>query len=554
MFISKIKSSYLLTAIVILGVLLRFWQLGSVPISPDWDEVALGYDAYSFIQTGRDEYGKFLPTILRSFDDYKPALYAYLIIPFIFLFDLSVLAVRLPSAIIGTLTIIAVYFLVKEITKRKDISLMTAFLLAISPWHIQFSRIAFESNVGLGLNIFAALFFIKGITSPKLLMLSTFFAALSLYVYQSEKVFTPILMLVLIIIYHKELFALSKKYLVYAFIIGVITISPLVITMLLDSNTLLRAKGTSIFQDQTVLLQENVKRLDSDHERGDILGLILDNRRIVYAKLIISGYLSHYNLNWLLGGDIARHHAPGMGLLYYFEIPFLLAGIYLLAMGKLNKKTKAVFFAWFLIAPLPASITTGVPHAVRTLNFLPTFQFFTAIGLLAVYAWMQNSKMFTKKYWQFSLQRIFVAGGLLLFLLNFAYYLNQYFVQQNYFHSQDWQYGYEEAVAKVENIGKKYKRIVVSDDAPLDKSYMFFLFYLKYPPAKYQEVGKYSSGGFAEHHAFDKYEFRPIDWEKDKLLQNTLFIGRSKDFPDEIKGAYVIHFLDGEVAMKIVGN
>src|SRR3990167_8598168 len=87
-----------LTIIIGIASVLRLWQLGKVPSSPDWDEVALGYNAYSILQTGRDEYGKFLPIVLRSFDDYKPALYVYLAIPAIKLFGLNVFAVRLPSA------------------------------------------------------------------------------------------------------------------------------------------------------------------------------------------------------------------------------------------------------------------------------------------------------------------------------------------------------------------------------------------------------------------------------------------------------------------------
>src|SRR5450759_4476480 len=91
--------------IIMLAAGLRLWQLGNVPPSPDWDEVALGYDAYSIIHTGRDEFANFLPVVLRSFDDYKPALYAYLTIPTILVFGLDVFAVRLPSAIFGVISV-----------------------------------------------------------------------------------------------------------------------------------------------------------------------------------------------------------------------------------------------------------------------------------------------------------------------------------------------------------------------------------------------------------------------------------------------------------------
>src|SRR3989344_9071437 len=153
--------------IIALAAFLRLWQLGNVPISPDWDETALGYNAYSILKTGRDEYGTFLPRTLRSFDDYKPPLYAYLAVPSVAFFGLNTWAVRLPAAVMGVLAVIGTYVLVIELFRqlhtkaKKQISefsaeassLLAAFLLAISPWHLQFSRIAFEANIGVTLNI-----------------------------------------------------------------------------------------------------------------------------------------------------------------------------------------------------------------------------------------------------------------------------------------------------------------------------------------------------------------------------------------------------------------
>ncbi|MEK7169074.1 MAG: 4-amino-4-deoxy-L-arabinose transferase, partial [Patescibacteria group bacterium] len=108
----------LISLIIILAGVLRIYQLGNVPPSPDWDEVALGYDAYSIIHTGKDEFGKFLPVVLRSFDDYKPALYAYFIIPAIFMFDLTTFAVRFPSAVFGIVSVLAVFLLIREIFEK----------------------------------------------------------------------------------------------------------------------------------------------------------------------------------------------------------------------------------------------------------------------------------------------------------------------------------------------------------------------------------------------------------------------------------------------------
>ncbi|OGK42493.1 hypothetical protein A3A74_05030, partial [Candidatus Roizmanbacteria bacterium RIFCSPLOWO2_01_FULL_35_13] len=472
-------SKYFFWIIIGVAILLRFWQIGNVPPSPDWDEASLGHNAYSIMTTGRDEYGKFLPVILRSFDDYKPGLYAYLIIPFIKLFDLNTMTVRLPSAIFGVLAIIGTYFLVKELFKKShlspqdsasNIALLASLLLAISPWHLQFSRIAFEAQVGLSLNIFSILFFIKGLKRGIYFVLSVILATLSIYVYQSEKVYLPILFLSLLIIYWKDLIKASREWIAGAVLVGVLLSIPIVYGLVNDPNSLLRARGVSSFADQTQFLKRNVVKYADDVERSDIIGMVVDNRRVEYAKAVVAGYISHFNFNWLfITGDIERHHAPNMGLLYLFELPLLLMGIYQLTFGNFSKKTKLTIFAIFLIAPIPASITSGVPHAVRTINFLPTFQIFTSLGILAAFYFVSSIKY---QVLSIKAKYLIFTTFILFFIFNFSYFLNQYFVQQNYYYSESWQYGWKQAVEYVRPIKDKYNKIVVTNDRPLDQSYM----------------------------------------------------------------------------------
>lgn len=542
------KKFILLFLILLLAAFLRLWQLGNIPPSPDWDETALGYNAYSIIQTGRDEYGKFLPVVLRSFDDYKPALYAYLTIPSVQIFGLNTFAVRLPSAIFGILSILAVFYFIQEIFgkyKYKDhLSLLVSFFLAISPWSIQFSRIGFEANIGDIINLFMVLFFLKGLKNPWLLLISAFFAGINIYSYQSEKVFTPLLALVLVIIYRSQLFKTPKKFIVSAVLIGIIIVTPMILYILQNRVALLRVTGTSIFTYQTVLLKNNITKLERDRVNNDSLGLILDNRRVVYGVTILSGYLSHFDPNWLfIHGDIQRHHAPGMGMLYLFEFPLILLGIYFLVFGNFDKKTKLLIFSWLLLTPIPASITTEVPHAVRTLNFLPTWQILSALGALELIRQGVKSNV----------GKLFIFCFLLFSVFNFSYYLNQYFVQLNYYDSKDWQFGYKEAVEKLELLKDRYKEIVISDNQPLDKSYMFFLFYLKYNPSEYQKIGEKGAGGYAAHHSFGNFVFRPINWKEDVLKKNILYIGSPNEIP---KGAEIetIYNLDGTPAIRIAGT
>lgn len=523
----------ILVLILFLGSALRLWELGNTPVSPDWDEASLAYNAYSLLETGKDEYGESYPPVLRSFDDYKPAVYAYLAIPAIKLFGLSTFAVRLPSAVFGIVAILAFYYLIKElfattVATRKYgevAALVSAFLLAISPWHLQFSRAAFESNIGLTINILVALFFIKGLKKPWLMLLSAFFAGLNFSVYQSERVFTPLLLIALASIYYKEFLKLPKKILVGALFISILTILPLGAYIYGHPHALDRVQSTSMF-NQTDILKGNILRYSDDKENNDYLGQLFDNRRMIFVKEIAAGYIAHFDLNWLfITGDMDnnRHHAPRMGLLYLFTLPFLLIGIYKLLFGKFNKRVKYVIFCWFLIAPIPASITLDVPHAVRTLNMLPAYILFTTIGLLAVYTRLTQYK---------KILILFLLGLGFAGVINFSYFLNQYYVQQNYFHAYDWQYGYEETVKELEATKGKYKKIIVSNVQPMDQSYIFFLFYLKYPPSSFQ--GAMHSQGAREYRSFDKYEFRDFDWSTEKNKKDTLIVGVLSDFPNSV--------------------
>ncbi|MBI5620711.1 glycosyltransferase family 39 protein [Candidatus Gottesmanbacteria bacterium] len=536
---------YLLLIILLAGVI-RLWQLGVVPSSPDWDEAALGYNAYSVLKTGRDEYGTWFPLSLRSYDDYKPPLYMYLTVPSVALFGLETWAVRLPSAIMGILAVAGTYFLVKELYKKyKDyngynryIALLSALLLAISPWNIQFSRIAFEANIGVTINIWAVWAFFKGLHQRKMLVISAFLFGLGLYAYHSERIFVPLLVLLLSWIYRKELLE-QKRSVLMAAIVGVLTVAPL-LTVFLNPTAITRLRGTSSLADQTGLLAKSVRKLEEDQQTGNPWGVVFDNRRIVWAKTLMDGYLSHFSLRWLfVTGDNPRHHAPDMGLLYLVELPFLLWGM--IVVGKHGGKLAKILFSWFLLAPVAASPTTELPHAIRTLVFLPTFQIFTAFGILQAARWFgQNKHSFFIRLFSYSI--------ILLFAINITYYTHMYFIHQNSEVSDYWQYGYKQAVEYAQKEGALYTKVVVS--TKLEQPHMFFLYFLKYDPAVYLSEGGTSSGGFAEvRNRFGRFEFRPIDWGKENKDGHTLYIGTPKEI--SVANLLTINYLDGKEAIRI---
>ena len=535
----KIKELLIIGFLFILALSLRVYQLGIIPPSPDWDEAALGYNAYSILKTGRDEYGKFLPIVFRSFDDYKPPVYIYLTVPAVAVFGLNTFAVRFPSVVLGTLTVVITYLLVKRLFKNNKLAFLSALLLAISPWHLQFSRVAFETNAALFFNIAAVWLFLEGLTKPKLWILSAISFALAPYTYHSARVFTPLLILGLVFFFRKDM--LEKKKWAIAFTLLLLVIMIPLGLILLSPEARLRLKGVSALADQTGVLRRDITKIEDDQKAGLPFVNLIHNRRLTYALVVVDGYLRHFDLKWLFfDGDIPRHHAPGLGILYLWELPFLFLGICQIAFKE--KEARKIVFWWFLVAPIAAAPTTELPHAVRTLTFLPTFQIIVAYGILAtiktIFSWPATKKIIFIPYLAF-------------ILFNMIYYFHQYYVHLPIETSQYWQYGYQEAVGEVEKIYDRYDRIIVSTN--LEQPNMFFLFYLKYDPKKYLKEGGTASDGFAEHrNKFAKFEFRPFDLKKEKMDSKTLFVGT----PDELPGSAMktIYYLDGTEAIKIVSG
>lgn len=534
--------------IVCVAAFLRLYKLGQVPASPDWDEAALGYNAYSILKTGKDEYGTPFPLSIRSFDDYKPPLYVYLTVPSVAVFGLHTWSVRLPSAIFGILAVVGVYFLVRELFRVKQkgpsifwtseyIPLLSSFLLAISPWHLQFSRIAFEANIGVTLNIWAAYFFLRGLSSTRLFGVSAFLFGISLYAYHSERLFAPLLIIILAIAFRKTVFA-DKKRVSVGVIVGILSILPLAAS-LLNPTALTRLQGTSVLADQTGLLMRSVAKLEDDDRSGNVFGKIFDNRRLVWVSTLVDGYLSHFSTRWLfLDGDNPRHHAPGMGLLYIIELPFFLWGVF--QIFKKGGSVRTVLFGWICISPIAASVTTELPHSIRTLVFLPSFQIFTAVGILSV---------LSKIILSFSrfVTTVFIVVFTGLFIFNIGYYLHMYYDHMDKEYSSYWQYGYEEAVQYAQENKDKYQKVVVS--TKLEQPHMFFLFFSAFDPKEYLTLGGTKSGGFRESNQFDKFEFRPINWSQELRDGTILYIGSPSEMPHgNLKN---IFFLDGSPAMEI---
>ena len=124
----------------------------------------------------------------------------YLTVPFVALIGLSPLSVRLPEALLGTISIFLMFILVQQLFKDRKTSLIAALLFAFVPWSIQYSRIGFEAMSMLTLFLGGLICFLKGLINPKWFIASALLFALDLFTYNTTKLFLPLFGLFLFII------------------------------------------------------------------------------------------------------------------------------------------------------------------------------------------------------------------------------------------------------------------------------------------------------------------------------------------------------------------
>lgn len=113
---------------LILGFCTRVLFISDFPNALNVDELSSGYDAFSISNYGIDRNGNFLPIYLEAWGSGQSAAYAYLTIPFIKILGLNALAIRLPMAIIGCISLIVMYKILNRITNKTSTAIRCIFL------------------------------------------------------------------------------------------------------------------------------------------------------------------------------------------------------------------------------------------------------------------------------------------------------------------------------------------------------------------------------------------------------------------------------------------
>lgn len=490
------KRNLILIAIFFIGFFVRFVRLGDVPVGLHRDDAFFGYNAYSILKTTKDINGNFLPLHIESLI-YSPAGYSYFAIPSIYIFGLNSFSTRFPSAFFGSLTVVLCFFLVRKLFKEEkfyNLAILSSLFLAVSPWHVNLSRISIENTIAVFFISLGTFLFLNWVDSKKNLFLFLSFLSfgLTLFVYQAPRVFLPFFIPLLILC-----FVSKNRRRLYAFSLFLLVLILPLFLILKTPNLSSRIKSLDIFDNpQTQLIIDEEIREDGVSGISNFITRIFHNKAIGYSSLVLQNYFKHFSYDFLFTDNHypERFKIYGMGLLYVFELPLIFLGaLYLL---KVKRKETIFLLSWVIIAPIGSSLTFhDVPNLQRILLIFPALSIISAAGLVSLVQLTSRVRY----------RQILLAIFLAFFMYNVSFYLHQYYVHSIKHHPWFMNEGYKELVAKVNAYLPNYNKAIITnrETAPT----IFFLFYGNYDPSSFQNETKGRFGSNSDSVDFNKYKF-----------------------------------------------
>lgn len=480
----------LLLLLAIIGLCTRFYNIETVPPHLSNDEISIAYDSYSINQTKKDEHNQYLPISFKSHGTYKAPGYAYILSPLYSFFQNNNTTARLPSIIFGLLTVFIFGLIVYELTDNKIISLISSTILLSSPWHIITSRMVLESNLSLLFLSLAILFFLKSIPKKKFLyiFISILFFAISMYCYHTEWVLSPLLLILMLILFYRK----NIKTIIISLITFFIVISPLFLNFISNLNTSARANTEIIWKGEYVV------QLIQKHHNVFLNPLIV-------AKAVFENYLDYVNINYLFFNGsslLGNKNIYEQGL---FLAPLVLA--FLVGFFYLKKYIKKEYFIFFIIfiflSPLVSSLTHGSPSLVRNLNSILPYSLVISIGI-----------------YQIIKHDLLKSIIFLIFVLISSIYFFQVYIHHYPKEKAESFQGYSPIADFLKRDSKNYDHIYI--DYKFGKRcqfigvpHLYLAYYQKLNPILLQK---------RSNNSFGKYTVTQIDWNDITFNQKDLYI------------------------------
>ena len=533
------KTKLLLLAACILGLVLRTIWIDRLPIGFTPDEAALGYNAYSLLRTGRDEWGTpfwQLPfTNLKSFGDYKLPLYSFLTVPTVKLFGLNEFSTRLPNAVFGNLSIISVFLLTRRLFDRSA-AIAAATLMAVSPWSIQMSRLALEANLVTFFLPLAVYAWISRRWFSAIVLL-----ALNFYSYHSARLLTLLMIPLLFALYRPQKIVILKS-------------SILILILLLPGLYSLAGSGSVRGTDVAIISPTDSWSAVADRRfAARISGLpdgvarIFSNKLVYTVSVFTKNYLSYLSPQFLFtsgAGESTYGMIPGRGLLYYIELPLLLAFVILLfrSPGRQN----ILLLALVLITVLPAALAKGQGYSAnRVAAMLPFLAVMAAAGLVYLFNRTLPFKQLLK------------LGVVIGYCLLVTFFVEDYIYHSPRVLARGMNHGLSETINRTLNLANDLRKNIYFSRS-LSEPHIYLAFYSQLDPDFYQwEINQYQGFQSEGYKFLDQYpEISILNWHFGSVSGDKpgLHVGRPDDFPADFPEHFHIDYPDGSTAVKVIEN
>jgi 4-amino-4-deoxy-L-arabinose transferase-like glycosyltransferase len=521
----KPSHKIIFTSIFLLATIFRLWKLDSIPSGLNWDEISHGYNAYSILQTGKDQWGEAYPIFnFKAYGDFPTTFNMYLTVPFIKLFGLTALSIRLPTALFSLLFVAYTYLFTRLILRKDSLALIAMSLSAFLPWLFFPSRGVFQSTFSHTLLLMGLYHYLKTKNRPHNLLLSSIFLGLSTYSYHNTRIIVPIL---LPFLYYIHPFKINRQTLP-SLVLVILLVVPNAIN-LFSPSSFARNRWVGIINPNSVNLI-NVKR--NAFTGPQVINRLINNRPVYFIETLTLNYLNLLNPLPLFfnGTQNQQLSIPQNGIIFIFLLPFLYYGIYL----TFHSSKLFYLLPLTIICLLPSALTVGDFPVLRSSTSAIFYIIFITIGL---------SKL--KINYSLTILTVFI-----FFLIYWSKYLSY-----NYSYSQVWQYGYKEAVSYVKENYQQYDQIIITKK--YGEPHEFLLFYWPWDPQKYQADPQLNTNFHADWYwvdAFDKFVFKN-DWEiKDlSVSPKTLLITSPSNYPSKnAKLVKTVYFKDGEPSFDII--
>ncbi len=502
-----VRKKLLILILVIFTVFIRLVGLDRIPPHLSNDEISIAYDAYSILHTGRDEHNDFMPVSFQSHSTYKAPFYIYIAAVSNFFLGNSEVSVRLPSVFFGSLTVFALGYLVFLLSNNFDLSIISACVLSVTPWHIYTSRMALESNVALFLLVFAlVLFFMMlKVKNNILLIVSMIFFALSIWGYHTQWLLTPMIMVLLATIYRKKIKVNIFFWISILLFFGLVF--PIANNAWQNRDTTARANTETIFN------YPGVKKIINNPNIGLFKKFSVLNRSFIdnYSNYTKLGHLFFDGLSLLPKED---PYSVGLFLLAF--LPFFLWGIFKV---KLYFPNDYLFiYSWLIISPVVPSLTIGGTNLVRNLATVVPYSLVIGIGIYGSTSFFNGFKL------------LFLY---LSFVASFLYFSIIYFYHFPFQMGENFQYGYKQAAEFIKENYNEYDQIIVDPrfgdvNIYVGVPHLYIPYFTEMDPNKLLIRNDTRDGLF-----FDKYHITSVNWDMEKVKPKSLYLLPFDNLPSD---------------------